>query len=748
MTAIIRTEKLTKSYGAHRGIIDVDLEVQAGEVFGFLGPNGAGKTTTIRTLLDLIRPTSGRGVRVRHRVDASTRSRSTGGSATSRASSRSTTASPAARRSHYFANLRGGVDRGLPGARSSSASTSTRAASSRSYSKGNKQKIGLVIALQHRPELLILDEPTSGLDPLVQQSFYALVREAQGRGPDGLPVEPHPVARSSGPATASRSSATAGSSRSTASRACATWPTTRSSCGSPGAVPGRRVRRPARRVRRRGRGPRRCGCASPAPITPVVQAAARYELLDFVSREPTPRGDVPRPVRQRPAGGGVGMTASPGRRPAGPAGPPTSAFSRIYGLGSVYAKTLRDSRLAVIIVGGLIGGFLLSSGVAFGEAYATVESRLELKALVAALPPAMAGVYGNPFPTAIETLGGSIAWKTGGVARADGRAVVRPRAVRDARQRGPPRQHRVRRHDAARHAPDRPREACRASHRDGDRRARRPLSAPTSRGRFGTLPGDAISWTSALGFAALGRRRRTRVGIGRLRARTVRRTRRIGGDRGRGPPVRLLRNGYQDAAPAFAPFANLTWWGWTVHHQPLAGQLRLGCRSCPAHRAHDRRCSSSGSTLFARRDLGAVQRIPWPRMPSFALGLGGPFSRSLGERLPLAFWWGIGIGLLGFVFGAAAPSFTRDAPGPVAGHARDLQGRVPEDRPPVGRRRVPPARVHHVRAHPRRVSPRRPSSRAGRRTRPTAGSRSSCRRPCRAPGGRSAAASACTPRSA
>jgi ABC-2 type transport system ATP-binding protein len=62
MTMIIETEKLTKSYGSHRGIIEVDLSVAQGEVFGFLGPNGAGKTTTIRTMLDLIRPTSGRAL--------------------------------------------------------------------------------------------------------------------------------------------------------------------------------------------------------------------------------------------------------------------------------------------------------------------------------------------------------------------------------------------------------------------------------------------------------------------------------------------------------------------------------------------------------------------------------------------------------------------------------------------------------------------------------------------------------------
>ncbi len=106
------------------------------------------------------------------------------------------------------------------------------------------------------------------------------------------------------------------------------------------------------------------------------------------------------------------MTAEAGRVPGAMLPHHISPWSRVYGLGSIYAKTLRDSRLAVIIVSGLVGMLLLSSGAAFGEAYATVQSREELKLLVQSLPPALAGVYGNPFPIAIETLGGSIGWKT------------------------------------------------------------------------------------------------------------------------------------------------------------------------------------------------------------------------------------------------------------------------------------------------------------------------------------------------
>jgi ABC-2 type transport system ATP-binding protein len=180
MTAVINTEQLTKSYGSHRGIIDVDLVIEENEVFGFLGPNGAGKTTTIRTLLDLIHPTSGKAyvfgiettvdpVSIHRRVgylpgEFTLYDRLTGGQTLA-----------------YFANLHGAVDRSYQRSLIERFEIDpTRRF--KEYSKGNKQKIGLVAALQHRPALLILDEPTSGLDPLVQQTFFEVIGEAKAEG--------------------------------------------------------------------------------------------------------------------------------------------------------------------------------------------------------------------------------------------------------------------------------------------------------------------------------------------------------------------------------------------------------------------------------------------------------------------------------------------------------------------------------------------------------------------------------------
>ncbi len=180
MTAIVQTHKLTKSYGPFRGVVDVDLEVNEGEIFGFLGPNGAGKTTTIRILLDLIRPTSGsaRVFGIESAADPVAIHRRLGylpgeWNLYDRLTGTETIT--------YFANLRGGIDRAYVDelVQRLDLDPSRRF---REYSKGNKQKVGLICALQHRPELLILDEPTSGLDPLVQQSFNELVFEAKREG--------------------------------------------------------------------------------------------------------------------------------------------------------------------------------------------------------------------------------------------------------------------------------------------------------------------------------------------------------------------------------------------------------------------------------------------------------------------------------------------------------------------------------------------------------------------------------------
>ena len=175
MASVIRTEQLTKSYGTHRGIVDVDLEVRQGEVFGFLGPNGAGKTTTIRVLLDLIRPSSGKAFvfDIESSADPSAIHRRLGYLPGEFALYDRLTG---AQTLEYFGNLRGGVD---PAYRKQLIERLELDPSRRfrEYSKGNKQKVGIVVALQHKPELLMLDEPTSGLDPLVQATFFTILRE-------------------------------------------------------------------------------------------------------------------------------------------------------------------------------------------------------------------------------------------------------------------------------------------------------------------------------------------------------------------------------------------------------------------------------------------------------------------------------------------------------------------------------------------------------------------------------------------
>src|SRR3989441_1182773 len=180
MNALMQAHSLTKSYGSSRGITDVTFEIAKGEVFGFLGPNGAGKTTTMRVLMGLLQPTDGfatigglncwrHSTKVKHLVGYLPGEYSFDPELTG------------AQIIAYLGHLRGGVEQGYvrqlverlgldPGKRF------------RAYSRGNKQKVGLVQAFMHRPRLLILDEPTGGLDPLNQQEFYTLLSEVHADG--------------------------------------------------------------------------------------------------------------------------------------------------------------------------------------------------------------------------------------------------------------------------------------------------------------------------------------------------------------------------------------------------------------------------------------------------------------------------------------------------------------------------------------------------------------------------------------
>jgi len=171
----ILAENLTRHFGEVRAVDGINMQVNAGEIFGFLGPNGAGKTTTIRILLDLLRPTAGRAsvlgldsvrdsLAIRSRTgylpgDLSLPTGLTGSEVLDWLSSLRP-GTPPVRRAELVERFAVQVDRPM-----------------KQLSKGNRQKIGLVQAFQHAPEMVILDEPTGGLDPLVQDEFHHFVRE-------------------------------------------------------------------------------------------------------------------------------------------------------------------------------------------------------------------------------------------------------------------------------------------------------------------------------------------------------------------------------------------------------------------------------------------------------------------------------------------------------------------------------------------------------------------------------------------
>jgi ABC-2 type transport system ATP-binding protein len=178
---VLTTQGLTKSYGQVQALRGVNLKVHRGEIFGFLGPNGAGKTTTIRCLLDLIRPDGGtmRVLGIDPQANPVAVQARTGYLPGELRLNDNWTAE---RQLQFFSDMRNGrADWGFVRQLAERLGLNLKQPI-KNLSKGNKQKVGVVQALMHKPELLLLDEPTSGLDPLIQQEVLGLLRQARANG--------------------------------------------------------------------------------------------------------------------------------------------------------------------------------------------------------------------------------------------------------------------------------------------------------------------------------------------------------------------------------------------------------------------------------------------------------------------------------------------------------------------------------------------------------------------------------------
>jgi ABC-2 type transport system permease protein len=330
-----------------------------------------------------------------------------------------------------------------------------------------------------------------------------------------------------------------------------------------------------------------------------------------------------------------------------------SRSSRLFGLGSVFSKTLRDSRRATIVVGGAIG--LLTVVVAAGitSQFGTIEARQEIRHIVDSVPPIMQGLAGKPVN--VETLGGYIQYKYGGffplviglwsILALSGTLAGETRSgTLDVLLAAPISRRRIAIQKVLGHVLM----LAVAMLLIGGATALAGIS-------FAKLAGDEIPVGAAFGYALW-------LGLMALVAGSVAFA--LAPFVGRGSAAGLagaimlagyLLNGYQAAIPELAPFANLSWFSWTGNHIPLAG--RYDWTSLGLVALLTVALLAIGVEAFVRRDIGATTAIPGPRLPRALLGLRGPLSRAAGERLPTGLAWGIGLGIFGLVIASSGSSF-------------------------------------------------------------------------------------------
>jgi len=329
-----------------------------------------------------------------------------------------------------------------------------------------------------------------------------------------------------------------------------------------------------------------------------------------------------------------------------------SPMSRIFGLGSIFAKTVRDSRRSTLIVGVAIGVLLIVVSAGIISQFSTAAAREEIRNIVDAVPPVMQGLAGPPVN--VETLGGYIQYKYGGflplvtglwsiLALSATLAGESRRGSLDFLLAEPISRRRVAWEKVLAHLVM----LTVAMTLTG--------AATALGGSFGTLPGDAITVATAFSFAAW-------LGLMALAAGSVAFA--LAPFVGRGSAAGLagavmlggfLLSGYRTAIPELEPFANLTWFGWTADHIPLAGRYDWASLGLVA--AFSLLLLAIGVEAFVRRDLGAGTAIPGPRLPRAMLGLGGPIGRATSERFPTGLSWGLGLGLFGLLIASSGASF-------------------------------------------------------------------------------------------
>ena len=346
------------------------------------------------------------------------------------------------------------------------------------------------------------------------------------------------------------------------------------------------------------------------------------------------------------------MTANFGHAPGAGARLASSPWSRVYGFGSIYAKTLRDSRLSFLIMAGLLGGVMFAVGAAIPGLFATAAARAEVVTLANDIGAVASGIAGKPVN--VGTMGGYVQWKYGAVftiiaslwsilALSGTLATEARRGSLEFVAIAPFGKRRIAMEKLAAHVTVMTAVIIILA-----------LAAWLAGAAFATLPGDEIPVQAAVGFAlGIGLIGLCFGGIAFALAPFVGRAS-AAAIAGAALFVGWITNGYAVTIPALGPIASLTPWGWTANHLPLAGQYDWPTLVPTALAAIV--LLALGVEAFARRDLGASTSLRTPGLPAVTLGLGGPAARAFGERLPLALGWGLGLGAFGFLMAAISRS--------------------------------------------------------------------------------------------